>query len=208
MTINHQQTLIIFTRYPQAGKTKTRLIPALGEEAAADLQRQMTEETVQKARQLTHILPLKIEIHFAGGSLQLMKKWLGEDLIFREQVEGDLGVKMQAAFTENFQAKNKNVVIIGIDCPHLDKLILQEAFSACKNHDLVIGPATDGGYYLIGLNHLISELFIDINWGTSEVLFATKNIAQKLGLKVYYLPLLQDIDRPEDLKLLSTKSSN
>ena len=207
-TINHQQTLIIFTRYPRAGKTKTRLIPALGEEGAADLQRQMTEETVQKARQLTPKIPVNIEIHFAGGNRKLMEKWLGGDLIFREQIKGDLGVKMQAAFAEAFEVANHSVVIIGIDCPNLNELILKEAFSACENHDLVMGPATDGGYYLIGLNYLINELFININWGTSEVLRTTKNIAKQLSLKVYYLPVLQDIDRPEDLQLLSRDDSS
>jgi rSAM/selenodomain-associated transferase 1 len=197
--MSNNQSLIIFTRYPEAGKTKTRLIPALGEEGAADLQRQMTEATVKKARQLTQKIPINIEIHFTDGNRKLMEQWLGKDLIFREQVGGDLGVKMQAAFTEAFKRGSKKVVIIGIDCPKLNELILAGAFSACQNYDVVIGPATDGGYYLIGLNYLIPELFINIDWGTSEVLNTTKNIANKLGLKVYYLPSLQDIDRPEDL---------
>jgi rSAM/selenodomain-associated transferase 1 len=195
----NQQTLIIFTRYPEAGKTKTRLIPALGEKGAADFQRQMTEKTIIKARKLNEKIPVNIEVHFTGGNQKLMQKWLGNGLIFKEQKGRDLGAKMLSAFQEILSKNQQKVVIIGIDCPDLNESILQEAFEACENNDLVIGKALDGGYYLIGLNRLVSELFEGIKWGSSKVFSQTENIAKKLNLKMYRLPILNDIDRPEDL---------
>jgi rSAM/selenodomain-associated transferase 1 len=197
-----KQTLIIFTRYPEKGKTKTRLIPLLGAEGSANLQRKMTEETVKKAKILQSKLKININIYFTEGNEKLMSEWLGNDLVFKTQREGDLGQKMQEAFQEAFNNHNQQVVLIGVDCPKLDEVILQEAFKSSQNHDLVIGPALDGGYYLIGLNRLIPELFQGINWGSSEVFNQTKNIAQNLGLKIHYLPQLYDIDRPEDLQLI------
>lgn len=203
--LSNQQTLIVFTRYPEIGKTKTRLIPLLGAKGAADFQRKMTEETVKKARSLCTKVPVKLEVHFTGGNEELMAKWLGKDLIFKEQVNGDLGLKMSTAFAEVFNKnkEKKKVIIIGIDCPDLDESILEEAFKVEQTYDLIIGPAHDGGYYLIGLNRVIPELFKEIKWGTSEVLKSTEKIADQLCLKRYNLPLLNDIDRPEDFSLLN-----
>jgi rSAM/selenodomain-associated transferase 1 len=192
-------TLIIFTRYPEKGKTKTRLIPVLGAKGAADLQRRMTEETITKARILQSKIKVDIEVYFTGGNEQLMSAWLGDNLVFKKQREGDLGEKMQAAFANAFNNGNKRIVLIGIDCPKLNPTILEKAFDCLSNNDLVIGPARDGGYYLIGLNTLISDLFQGINWGSSTVFQQTKNIASKLALRLHYLPILQDVDRPEDL---------
>jgi len=196
-----KQCLIIFTRYPEPGKTKTRLIPILGAEGAAKLQRQMTEQKLAEAKKLQQIHPLFVEVHFTGGNQQLMQDWLG-NLNYKQQSQGDIGCRMAAAFQTAFEAGMKRVVLIGIDCPDLKAELMAEAFQALNKHDLVLGPAKDGGYYLIGLNCLISELFIGITWSTEEVLEQTKNIAQKLGLAVAYLPILSDIDRPEDLSVL------
>ncbi|MDJ0555696.1 MAG: TIGR04282 family arsenosugar biosynthesis glycosyltransferase [Microcoleaceae cyanobacterium MO_207.B10] len=199
--MNHQH-LIIFTRYPEPGKTKTRLIPALGKEGAANLQRQMTEQTVAKVKQLQDEISLSFEIRFVGGDIQLIKNWLGSDLKYQEQGEGDLGDRLIRAFQAAFKKSNKYVVIIGIDCPKLSSNIISEAFEKLTKNDLVIGPATDGGYYLIGLSKFIPELFKEINWGSSQVLEKTVKLAELLGLVFAYLPPLSDIDRPEDLNSL------
>lgn len=196
-TVN--ETLIIFTRYPEPGKTKTRMIPALGEEGAAKLQRQMTENTLAKAKKLQEFHPVSVEIYFAGGNQQLMELWLGADVIYRQQSEGDLGERMASAFERSFAAGMTGVVIIGTDCPDLDNQIMSEAFQWLEAHDLVLGPAQDGGYYLIGLRRLIPELFVGINWGTSQVRQQTVEIAGNLGLAIAFEPMLHDIDRPEDL---------
>ncbi|MGD1701600.1 TIGR04282 family arsenosugar biosynthesis glycosyltransferase [Dapis sp. BLCC M229] len=199
--MNNQQ-LIIFTRYPEPGKTKTRLIPALGAEGAANLQFQMTETTIKKANKLANMMSLSIEIRFAGGDLQLMKNWLGSDLKYQEQGTGDLGERITRAFESAFDREMKSVVIIGTDCLSLTPEIMLQAFAKLTQSDLIIGPAIDGGYYLIGLKKIIPELFQEINWGTSEVLSKTVAIAQNINLAIDYLPELSDIDRPEDLEKL------
>lgn len=196
-----RETLIIFSRYPEAGKTKTRMIPALGSGGAAELQRQMTEHTLNTAQKLLTFRDIIIEVHFAGGNEQLMSEWLGKDFKYTPQVLGDLGCKMCSAFDRAFSLGNKRVVTIGIDCPDINQTILDDAFNSLEKQDLVLGSAEDGGYYLIGLNHPIPELFQNISWGTEQVLKQTKDIAQQLNLSVHYLPTLSDVDRPEDLRI-------
>jgi len=193
------ETLIIFTRYPEPGKTKTRLIPALGEEGAAKLQRQMTENTLAKAKKLQEYHAMSIEVHFAGGNQKLMRAWLGNEVSYCRQNEGDLGERMASAFERLFAVGMTGVVIVGIDCPDLDIQIMAEAFQLLETHDLVLGPAQDGGYYLIGLQRLIPELFVGIDWGTAQVRQQTTEIAENLGLAIAFVPMLYDIDRPEDL---------
>ena len=197
------ETLIIFSRYPEPGKTKTRMIPALGAVKAAELQRAMTEHTLKNAQQLLSSRNLKIEVHFAGGSSQLMTEWLGKSWDYIPQVSGDLGQKMYSSLARAFTLGCQQVVIIGIDCPDIDQVILNQAFDSLEKHDLVLGMAEDGGYYLIGLNQdlnqSMSQLFRNINWGTDQVLNQTDKIAQNLKLNVHYLPALSDVDRPEDL---------
>jgi len=199
MTKAARECLIIFTRYPEPGKTKTRLIPLLGAEGAARLQRQMTEQTLAQVKELKAFRPLSVEVHFAGGNQQLMQDWLGSDIIYRQQSDGDLGRRMALAFKDSFSAGMTSVVIIGTDCPDLNAQLMVKAFHALEQNDLVLGPALDGGYYLIGLRRLIPELFRGISWSTAEVLEQTISIAQRLDLAIAFLPLLNDIDRPEDL---------
>ena len=194
-----KERLIIFTRYPEAGKTKTRLIPALGVEGAARLQRQMTEDTLKQARELQSFRSTDVEIHFAGGTQQLMQAWLGSNLIYHPQCEGDLGERLTSALETSFAAGMTRVAVIGIDCPDLNAEVIDQAFDMLNRNDLVLGPAEDGGYYLIGLRRLIPELFMGISWSTAEVFRETVKIAERLELAITYLPLLNDIDRPEDV---------
>ncbi|WP_017654446.1 TIGR04282 family arsenosugar biosynthesis glycosyltransferase [Fortiea contorta] len=196
-----QQHLIIFTRYPEAGKTKTRLIPALGAVGAANLQRQMTEHTIFQVQELQKKTALSCEVRFAGGNWQLMQDWLGQDLAYHSQGGGDLGERMERSLREALQSGAQRVIIIGTDCPGVNSQILATAFEQTQAFDLVLGPALDGGYYLIGLHRYIKELFANIDWGTSQVLQQTMDIAQKLNLSHLYLPPLADIDRPEDLSI-------
>ena len=196
------ESLIIFSRYPEPGKTKTRMIPALGAEGAADLQRRLSEHTLVQARKLRQLREIDIQVYFAGGNLDLMKNWLGNDVSYDAQAEGDLGAKMQSAMQDNFAQNKQRVVIIGIDCPSIDSTILEAAFNALEERDLVLGQAEDGGYYLIGLSKLVPELFADISWGTNKVFSTTKAIASNLDLTTAYLPILRDLDRPEDLDLV------
>ncbi|MBD1890971.1 TIGR04282 family arsenosugar biosynthesis glycosyltransferase [Coleofasciculus sp. FACHB-SPT9] len=195
----NRECLIVFTRYPEPGKAKTRLIPVLGEDGASNLHRQMTEHTLSQVRELQSDRATRVEVYFTGGDQQLMEDWLGADIIYQPQGEGDLGQRMKSAFQTAFAAGIEGVAIVGTDCPGLDAKIMAQAFEQLNGHDLVLGPAMDGGYYLIGLRRMIPELFEGINWGTSEVREKTVAIAISLGLAVAYLPPLFDVDRPEDL---------
>ena len=193
------EKLIVFTRYPEPGITKTRLIPVLGQAGAANLHRLMAQRTIARALSLQKSRRLSVEIHHTGGSQQQMEDWLGTDLIYQNQIDGDLGARMTAAFQNSFDSGVDKVAIVGTDCPDLKAEILAQAFDELSDRDLVLGPAKDGGYYLIGLRRSIPELFDGINWGTSEVFASTRAIAQNLGLNIAVLPILADIDRPEDL---------
>ena len=193
------EQLIIFTRYPAPGKAKTRLIPVLGKEGAANLHRLMTQRTIARALSLQNSRQLSVEIHYTGSSQQLMQDWLGTDLLYHQQSDGDLGARMLAAFQKSFNGGIEKVALIGTDCPQLKQQLLAKAFDELSDKDLVLGPAKDGGYYLIGLRCLIPELFDGIHWGSSEVFASTLAIAQNLGLNIGVLPTLVDIDRPDDL---------
>jgi rSAM/selenodomain-associated transferase 1 len=200
--------LIIFTRYPEPGKTKTRMISLLGQYGAARLQQQMTEYTLKQAKKLQKSMSLSIAIFYSGGTEQLMRDWLGNEIIYQQQSDGDLGQRMKSAFARSLSISCDKVVIIGTDCPELNSTVLSQAFELLTCSDLVLGPALDGGYYLIGLSRLIPELFQGINWGTSAVFEQTKAIAQQLKLKVSYLSPLHDIDRPEDLPIWEAIANN
>ena len=190
------ETLIIFSRYPEPGKTKTRMIPALGAEGAAELQRQMSEHTIAQARSFIEDRQTAIAVYFAGGNEELMSQWLGEDLRYVPQAEGDLGEKMRSAFEAAFAAGSQRVIVIGIDCPDIDCEILASGFAALGDGDLVLGSAVDGGYYLIGLSHIVPELLQNISWGTERVLEQTLKIARQQNLNFTLLPELADVDSP------------
>ncbi|NEO27130.1 MAG: glycosyltransferase [Kamptonema sp. SIO4C4] len=199
--MTNTKKLILFTRYPEAGKTKTRLIPALGEEGAAALQREMTEHSLRQVQPLLSQLSLQLDIQFAGGNEALMRDWLGTELQYTPQAAGDLGQRLQTAFSQAFAQGMQRVVIMGIDCPDLDANLIKQAFEKLATVDLVLGEAEDGGYYLIGLRRLIPALFTGIAWGTSSVLATTMEKAKAAGCAIATLPVLNDIDYPEDLVL-------
>ena len=199
-----RERLIVFTRYPKPGTTKTRLIQELGAEGAADLQRRMTELTLSRAKELIEMRSLPVEVRFDGGGEKLMRTWLGPVFVYRQQGRGDIGQRMQRALADGFQDGCEAVVIIGSDVPHITSDIIQRAFEGLKTSDLVLGPAGDGGYYLIGLHRAAFgraklPLFESIYWGTDKVLSQSLSIANNLGLNYLLLNTLQDVDRPEDI---------
>jgi rSAM/selenodomain-associated transferase 1 len=195
-----QRGIIIFTRFPEPGSTKTRLIPVLGPEGACRLHCEMTENIVAQVQKANKNYPLMMEIHFSGGSPEQMAGWLGRDFVYVIQEKGDLGTRMERAFQKAFRQGWKRVVLIGSDLPDLTPAIIQESLERLTDHDLVLGPAWDGGYYLIGMKASRPGLFGNsIFWGTKEVLKNTLLKANQLGLKTALLPRLRDVDRPEDL---------
>jgi rSAM/selenodomain-associated transferase 1 len=195
--------LTIFTRYPEPGLTKTRLIGALGEEGAAKLQKELTEKTVQKIDPLVKTSTVEPVIYFEGGDLASMQSWLGPDRLYKPQGHGNLGEKLKKAFDDAFSAGAQRVVTIGCDCPDLNKEHIGRAFDALYLKDLVLGPASDGGYYLIGIQRPLDALFEDIPWGTDKVFETTVSLAQQLGLSIEILEELHDVDRPADLEYIN-----
>lgn len=191
--------LIIFSRYPEAGRSKTRLIPALGASGAARLHEDMTRHTLTTAVELARNYPVRVEVHFAGGDEGLMRQVFGGDFPYLPQVAGDLGKKMRTALQGALKQGLNRAVVIGTDCPDLTASRLRQAFEALETRELVLGPAPDGGYYLIGCRRVWPELFADIPWGTEQVWSRTLAAARGAGLSPYVLEPLPDVDRPEDL---------
>ncbi len=194
-----EERLCVFTRFPVAGEAKTRLIPALGPEGAASLQREMTARTMQAARQSCLQPGRTTEVHFTGTDEPSMRDWLGPDVDYVAQADGDLGARMYFAVHRALKSRANRVVVIGTDCPELSEKHIRQAFALLHIHDAVIGPTEDGGYYLIGLNKPVADLFVDIDWGTETVFESTMRIAQSAQLNVGLLPKLSDVDLPEDL---------
>ncbi|HEX4131429.1 MAG TPA: TIGR04282 family arsenosugar biosynthesis glycosyltransferase [Pirellulales bacterium] len=197
MSIAAKKRLLIFTRYPEPGQVKTRLIPFLGEEGAASLHRQMIEHTLRWARAWQRHSEACAEVHFASGSLAKMQSMFGHDLSYVRQADGDLGQRLIAATCGDLRA----TVIVGTDCPALSEDHVIQAFDALTTHDVVIGPATDGGYYLIGIRRCAPVFFQGIDWGTATVCAATRRIAAEQRLSLTLLELLSDVDEPKDLPL-------
>ncbi|PLY00769.1 MAG: hypothetical protein C0622_08240 [Desulfuromonas sp.] len=201
-TNNPPQTgILVFSRFPVPGETKTRLIPALGSERAARLHRRMGEHAVTVAR--TAAANEQIAICYTGAKEKNFRAWLGPDLNYYEQFEGTLGRRMSAAFADLFVDGMDAVIGFGTDIPGITPAIVIRARADLATHDIVIGPAADGGYYLIGMKRMHPELFGDLPWGTADVYRQTREICTELGLSVAELPVLHDIDRPEDLELLA-----
>ena len=207
MTETSPEKLIIFTRFPEPGTTKTRMIPALGAEGAASLQRAMTEQTLATARTCAEQQHISFAVLFAGGDEHLMREWLGSDIQCRAQNDGDLGNRMRHAALDAFDDGAERVAIIGTDCPGLTARHVRESFETLRENDLVIGPAHDGGYYLIGLSNRLGSaplnaLFNDIPWGGPDVLRKSLDRAEATGLSVHLLETLADVDTPDDLDIL------
>lgn len=199
-----QEEIIIFTRYPLPGKAKTRLIPALGIKGAANLQRTMTEQTVCKVRKVANDSKRNLAVYYTNGSNQQMKQWLGAGISYHEQEGKDLGQRLHNAFLDSWERGNHRTVIIGSDCPAINNQLIDQALVALDSNQLVLGPSTDGGYYLIGtLSDLpadtLTPLLQDIPWGTSGVFQETINKADNYCVTAKILEELQDIDTPRDL---------
>jgi uncharacterized protein len=198
------QRLILFTRYPSPGSTKTRLIPLLGADGAARLQKSMTEAIASSVRRLALDVPVETVVCHHGGSTEEMQTWLGHDFTYQQQRPGDIGQRMFHALRTGLDAGAQRIVLVGSDIPGLSTTIMAEAFDRLHHSPVVLGPALDGGYYLIGVRadipsaHLAS-LFADIPWSTAEVLLGTVHRMEAAGLTFTLLPLLRDVDEPLDL---------
>ncbi len=190
--------LIIFTRTPEKGKVKTRLSPHLSEAASLSLHQAMIQDTLW----LTDSLSLPRALACYPTPSHPFFKQCGKDrrLLVLQQEGGDLGARMKAAFEWGFSSGYVRVVIIGTDTPHLPIGFIEEAFASLHGETVVLGPSLDGGYYLIGVTRQMPGLFVNIPWGTDQVLMATLKKSGKAP--VHLLPFWYDIDRFGDVALL------
>lgn len=191
------KTLVTFAKYPKAGKVKTRLGATIGMEAAARLYRLFLQQTMQIAgesrfeRRILYFEPPDRRSEFARIAP-------GFELL--AQPSGDLGTRLLRAFASAFATGATGVVVLGSDSPTLPGQLLEAARVALDTHDLVVGPAVDGGYYLLGMRRLHADLFQNIRWSTGEVLESTLARADKLGLSQMALEPWYDVDDLETLR--------
>ncbi len=177
----------LFARFPLAGAAKTRLIPAIGAEGAAKVHRRLVERTVSTLR----ASGLAFEVRTTGASGAVFAEWLGGDVALADQGEGDLGARMASVTAP--------AILIGADAPDLTATILRQAVAALDECPVVIGPALDGGYYLLGFREPVPFLFDRMPWGTDAVFAETMRRLDERRIEAIRLEPLDDIDRPEDL---------
>ncbi len=192
-------SLHLLARVPVVGQVKTRLIPALGAQGACDVQQVLLMHALQLPATGFSERFLWLD-DLPSAQLQASAEALGWTLV--EQPAGDLGERMRLIATLGL-AESDGVVLIGNDCPAIDSGYLQAACAALENHSVAIGPAEDGGYVLLGLRNKEVNLFGDMPWGTDQVLALTLQRLSQQGCNPALLPILWDVDRPEDLGRLA-----
>ena len=200
MKKNKDNAVILFARDPVLGQVKTRLSSSLDDETILRLYTCFVEDSLEKIRKVDNadcfvgIYPSNLSGFFNGIEDSDIR-------LFIQQGE-NLGDKMRQAFVDRFADGYKKVVIIGSDSPSLPVSYINQALNSDK--DLMLGPSTDGGYYLIAMTGKVSEVFDGIAWGTEQVLDETLNRVKKAGVSLELLPVWYDVDFPEDLKFLKT----
>lgn len=187
----HSDALIIFARPPVAGQVKTRLAAGIGKAGALTVYRRLLNHT----RAVAEAIAPDKHVFLTGRDTENF--WL--PFARHLQAGGDLGDRMAAAFGQLFAAGYEKLVIIGSDCPGLNAALLSSAFEALNDTDVVLGPATDGGYYLLGMRRLYPDLFRDKSWSSDQVLSETLSTARARNLSYTLLPTLTDVDAAADL---------
>ena len=187
-----ERAVAVFAKAPLAGTVKTRLIARLGEAGAAKLHEQLVERALATTRAVEN----------ATVTLWIAGDWPAADALgvsHRPQSGADLGARMLDAITQTL-TKAEAIVVVGADCPAMTPAHIEQAFTELLSHEVVVVPATDGGYVLIGMRAPHRRLFEDVSWGTPPVMSATRARCAQLGLRLAELPPLDDLDTPDDLQ--------
>ncbi len=192
--------IVLFVKYPEKGVVKTRLVPDLGEDDALGLYRCFVSDTLDNLT--TGSRPVRISF-YPPDRERLIGEWLGDYPSFPQRGD-DLGERMMSTFLHFFSEGFSRVVILGSDIPDLPMTVIEEAFDSLGDHDAVIGPASDGGYYLLGLTRegFRPDLFRGMPWGTAAVFGLTMEVFRREGIMVHSLPEWRDVDTPDDLRAL------
>ena len=194
------KTFGVFGKHPRSGQVKTRLADHIGAEAASRLYAAFLDD-------------LAFEFRFIGER-RILGFWPANAAPFFEQFtrfgyelwpqpEGDLGSKIVAFFQETLRIEDDRAVLIGSDSPTLPRHYIEQAFELLAEHDCVLGPATDGGYYMIGLRQPAPELFENVSWSSPKVLFETVQRVTEAGLSLCLLPPWYDVDTLDDTQMLA-----
>jgi len=203
-----KKALIIFAKRPEAGKVKTRLIPALSAGEAAALYNCMLTDTIAKVESLKEVDRF---LFITGGteSSAFFHEFFPGMQIF-QQAGNDLGERMEAAFAAVFSMGYQAAAIIGTDSPDLPPTFIEDAYRILEEQRVgaVFGPSEDGGYYLLAMRRLHKDLFADINWSTGQVLRQSLENAAKMGLSVAQISVWYDVDTIEDLARPELRDSN
>lgn len=191
--MNHKNLLIIFTRNPVLGKVKTRLAKTVGDKTALDIYTFL----LKKTKEITLDSPCDKVVYY---SEKIIKNDIWNCNSFRKEVQSgeDLGAKMKNSFYDAFENNYRKVVLIGSDIYDLESYHINEAFKKLDTNDVVMGPALDGGYYLIGLKKMHPKIFDNKKWGSSTVRKDTLKNLEKVD--VHLLPILNDVDVIEDIE--------
>lgn len=194
MDQQRKDLLIIFYRNPKIGKVKTRLAATVGNQKALEIYMKLSLHT----KRITENLNLE-KIVFYTDAIDLMDIWPNATFLKALQDGKDLGEKMKNAFVAGFETGYTSICIIGTDCYELTAKIITQAFEALKSADAVIGPASDGGYYLLGMTNPYTAVFNNKNWSTETVLQETIHDFESLDLNYIKLQELKDVDTEDDL---------
>ena len=191
----NKKALLIFTKNPELGKCKTRLASSIGDESALNVYEQLLAYTSD----FTAKVNAECIVYYSNKITQ-QDHWDAKHFTKKIQVDGDLGIKMASAIKENLDAGYEKVVLIGSDCAEINETDVENAFEALNTSEVVIGPALDGGYYLIGMRTFIPSLFQDKSWSTPDLINETISTLKKQQISFSLLSEKSDIDYEEDLE--------
>jgi uncharacterized protein len=189
--------ILVFVRAPEAGRVKTRLAAEIGEAAALEVYRQLAEHTLRAAR---GVAGAEVRVLFTPADAgEAVRGWLGGEARYEAQAEGDLGQRLEAAFEAAFADGARRVLVVGSDLPTLTPALLRHALAVLACNPAVLGPAHDGGYYLLGLRAPRPRLFRGMPWSTPAVFAETWRRLRAAGVEPVLLPTLRDVDYVSDL---------
>jgi hypothetical protein len=205
--MHDKPSILLFIKAPLKGQIKSRLAAAIGNDAALELYQRFVLDTLDTVEALA--IPSRI-CFYPPDAGTTIRAWLGNEHAYMPQQGNDLGERMESAFKQVFQEGYDRAVLIGSDIPELSTLIIDEAFTSLNVHDAVLGPAADGGYYLIGFTAktFLPDLFHHIAWSTGTVFEKTLARLKESGRRVHLLPKLHDVDTKDDLRIFFKSRRN
>jgi rSAM/selenodomain-associated transferase 1 len=199
--------VLFFVKYPVQDKVKTRLAAELGGQVVVELYKNFVLDTLSTIRRLN--VPFRICFH-PESARDKMKGWLGEQYAYIAQQGSSLGQRMKNALAQTFKENYSRAILIGSDSPDLPAVFLIQALQSLESHHAVIGPSSDGGYYLIGFSkaHFVPDAFDGISWSTENVFQQTIDVLEGHSSNVHVLPQWFDVDTPVDLRELINRNRN